>query len=387
MADQHVSVTATVNRAEYGDKNMQNLQKILLDRAKLEAASQIFGDFIKSESMVKDGSLVKDLIVAEKGGIIHVEGNPEFANGKNLGELQVSINAYATQKDIEDMKIHRIELANFIYANKNLTLAQLKTEADNAFLIEAIGQKKPSIKTAPNGVELAKKLAVSIKITQKEFNPDWLAYKMSGYVEYVPIFLRNDSGENKDDITASFAKNTAVVTLLNHENFYTGVISHSNRGFVFDSNLIKKIESNDKTKGQTMSISAKLLIPQNVQGETVTIHMNGSAPRSNYGSFKYDVMINDEYMEKSSLETRVIHNGNERYVNLTIWCSTPYGNGFDTFSRYVLDKLSTMNFSVSDDNGRDISPSTVSALIPSELSSASNDHLSLIHISEPTRPY
>jgi hypothetical protein len=197
VADKEISITAVIHRSDYQDKSMTNLKKQLLIQAKLEAASQLFGEFINSETLIKDGAMLQDRITAEKGGIVHIKGNPEFGNGEGLGELQVKVNAYATDKDIEDMQVHKIDLANFVYTNPKLTLAQLEKEAQNAFLVEAVGQKRPSIKTQVDAVKLAKELIVSMKIEKSLFNADFMAYQMSGYVEYIPLFLKSNSEESK----------------------------------------------------------------------------------------------------------------------------------------------------------------------------------------------
>jgi len=49
-ADKSVRKTVFINQANYADKSTPEIKKILLDKAKIDAASEIFGDFIKSET-------------------------------------------------------------------------------------------------------------------------------------------------------------------------------------------------------------------------------------------------------------------------------------------------------------------------------------------------
>ena len=318
MADKEVVVTTTIHKSDYEDKSMPNLKKQLMIQAKLEAASQLFGEIITSQTLVKDGSLLKDLITAEKGGIVHIKGNPEFGNGEGLGELQVKATAYATDKDMEDMTVHKIELKGFVYTNPKLTLAQLKEEAQKAFLVEAVGQKKPSIKTQANAAELAKELVVSTKIEKMDFNSDWMAYKMSGYVEYIPVFLKSESVSKKSNSLETI-KNKASMRIFSGGKFYKSfIIDTSAKGLNITKKVLESIKSEAKNKVYA-NISAKLLIPDSVKTDKVMIRANNKTSLNYNGGAWFKAYVNGTLIEGSEeAEIAVIHDGDLRYVKLNV---------------------------------------------------------------------
>jgi len=190
QAPVQVTKTVSVNHSDYPNTSIKKIKSILLNMAKLEAAGEIFGDFIQSETMVKNGALVSDLITAKRGGIVRVKGSPTYSNGKSIGDIQITITAYATPKDIHDMSAQKIYLKDFYYNNSNLKISELKKAAEDAFIVEALSKKKPSIKNYPNIAKEARKLTTSLVIEEANFDINTQSYKMSGYIEYVPIFLR-----------------------------------------------------------------------------------------------------------------------------------------------------------------------------------------------------
>jgi len=314
IANEIIEVTQSVDREDYADKSIENLQREAIQKAKLEAASQIFGDFIKSTTVIKDGSMIKDLITAKQGGIIHIKGDPLFSNGANLGELQVTINAYATQKDISDMQVRRIVLSDFKYSNKNLTLKQLKQAAKDAFLIEAISQKKPSITTQENALAQAKSFALSVNIQKMDFNEDWLAYKISGYVEYVPIFLRNDSALKKPK------KPEATLSLMRmNGGMKKFKLFYDEKGLHFTKEALKYIKKESSRNQVFMNLTAKLMIPKKITDDAVEVKALSNTSKTLNGTAYYKSYINDLQIAKA--ETKYVdveREGKSRYVKLSV---------------------------------------------------------------------
>lgn len=191
MADKVVTKSTFVNQGSYANKSMDEIQKILFEKVKIDAASEIFGDFIKNETTIDNGRLIKDFIISDKNGIVHIQDGPHYTNGKNFGDIEVTITAYATDEDLYNMSIQKISLANYTYANANIPLKDLKLAAEDAFLIEALSQQKPSLKTHPNKKGIARDLAVSINIKKMAFDVNSCSYTMNGEVEYIPFFLKH----------------------------------------------------------------------------------------------------------------------------------------------------------------------------------------------------
>jgi len=190
-ADKSVTKTVFINQANYADKTTNEIKKILLAKAKIDAASEIFGDFIKSETDIENGKMIRNLIISEKNGLVHLKGEPHYSNGRSFGDMQVTITAYATTADIANMSIQKIELHDFLYTNTKIAVKYFKKAAEDAFLVAALVTKKPSLKNNPNQVEVARSLAISVKFSNNTFDYASSSSVMSGTVEYIPFFLKN----------------------------------------------------------------------------------------------------------------------------------------------------------------------------------------------------
>ncbi len=190
-ADKIVTKTSFVNQANYAHKSVEQIKVILLEKVKVDAASEIFGDFIKSETDIENGKMIRNLIISEKNGLVHLKGEPIYANGKNFGDIQVTVTAYATDRDLEDMSVQKINVTDYVYANENIPLKDIKRAAEDAFLVHALSKKKPSLASNPNKIAIARSLAISISLSKMDFNVDDSSYAMSGVVEYVPFFLKH----------------------------------------------------------------------------------------------------------------------------------------------------------------------------------------------------
>lgn len=79
--------------------SVDEMKAELLIAAKREAVREFFGEFISSFTKVEDLSITEDIIQATSLGFIRIKGDPEYYNGKNLGEVCVKINAYTTEED------------------------------------------------------------------------------------------------------------------------------------------------------------------------------------------------------------------------------------------------------------------------------------------------
>ena len=195
-AQKSVTKTSFINQGNYANKSMKEIKTILLEKAMIDAGSEIFGDFIKSETDIENGKMIRNLIISKKNGIVHVEGKPIYANGKNFGDIQVTITAYATDEDIKSMSIQKIVIKDYVYTNEKIALKDIKRAAEDAFLVHAISTKKPSLKNNPNRVALARELSTSISIQKMVFDTSSSSYTMSGVVEFIPFFLRHKLGNN-----------------------------------------------------------------------------------------------------------------------------------------------------------------------------------------------
>ena len=103
-ANNVVTKTAFVNASDTKGKSLVQVREMLLIRAKRAAASEIFGDYINSSTVVNSGRLVSDEINSIVNGVIHIKGDPIYSNGKNFGDMQVRATMYATDQEMKEAK-------------------------------------------------------------------------------------------------------------------------------------------------------------------------------------------------------------------------------------------------------------------------------------------
>lgn len=189
LADKDVTKTTFINLASHPKKSMEQIKTLLLQKVKMDSATEIFGDFIKEETAINNGNLIKDRIISEQNGIVHLRDEPVYAMGQNFGDIQVTVHAYATDKDVADMSVQTIMIDEYVFSNPNIPLKDLKRAAEDAFIINAMAQQKPELKKAYNAASVARSLATSFNIASSKFDVDTVSYTMSGEVKYIPFFL------------------------------------------------------------------------------------------------------------------------------------------------------------------------------------------------------
>ena len=185
-----ITKSTFVNQANYPNSSMDEIKKILLEKVKIAAATEIYGDFIKSENDIENGKLIRSCIISEKNGLIHIEGEPIYGNGENFGDIKVTVVAYATKDELDSMKVHTINVDKYVYANEALPIQKLKKEAEDNFIVHAIAQVKPEILKASNPKRVARSLAKGIKMKTMKFDMSKASYTMGGTVQYIPFFIK-----------------------------------------------------------------------------------------------------------------------------------------------------------------------------------------------------
>lgn len=97
-ADVSVTRTATIFKADYPDDSLVTLKQKVLEKAKLKASKEIYGEFMATESDMEDGHIVDDVVRLVSGGVVHIKGEPRFKADEK--SVSVTINAYATDVDL-----------------------------------------------------------------------------------------------------------------------------------------------------------------------------------------------------------------------------------------------------------------------------------------------
>lgn len=170
FADIEVTKTAFINASDSKGKGLQDIREILLIRVKRAAASEIFGDYINSSTVVKNGGLASDSINAIVNGTIHLKGDPEFSNGKNFGDMQVCAVMYATQQEID-------EAAKALNQLKKESIARERSEQEKVAAKQKVKQAHKKAKmefdeplpTDPKARNQAEKAAKAFDALESEF--------------------------------------------------------------------------------------------------------------------------------------------------------------------------------------------------------------------------
>ncbi|MDQ6993878.1 MAG: hypothetical protein Q9M31_10410 [Mariprofundus sp.] len=178
------------------DINLQ--KKELLLTAKRAAANELFGELITSSSSVADYQLTSDLVTASSAGMIRVYGSPKYENGKGLGEICVSIHAYATASDMKKFKPVPISNKQCV-SDATLTVIAIQKHAKEQAVLSAIDNYNHNLNDYKKDARLS--LAHNITFTQAGFIPDTATYcaKFEGTlfpIEVIALLAKKTNGKS-----------------------------------------------------------------------------------------------------------------------------------------------------------------------------------------------
>lgn len=105
LADKSVVKTLTINQMQYAQKTFLQAKEIALQEAKNAAAKEIYGEVVISETVTANGKILDDVVSELSGGIVRIKGEPKFRNGESFGDIEVTIEAYATDEDLQNRSV------------------------------------------------------------------------------------------------------------------------------------------------------------------------------------------------------------------------------------------------------------------------------------------
>ena len=179
---------------DFPDKNIEEIKQILINKAKLACINEIYGESLFSNKIVNKGKLSSFLIKSNSLGIIHISGNPRFYNGKNLGEICVSVNAYITKSDYEKLKPKTVNVT-YCYTNENYPVAKLKKITRRKAYLEIIKKIYPNMQMS---FEDAKLLVHNFKINNEKFNIESGTYCINCSGDIIPFEVKNYNALSKN---------------------------------------------------------------------------------------------------------------------------------------------------------------------------------------------
>ena len=97
-----LSANQTVSKREcrMGSGDLEEDKAALELAAKRAAAAELYGEALRALTEVRDFSVARETILSQVAGSIRVEGSPVLGHGDNVGEVCVTVRAYATEEDL-----------------------------------------------------------------------------------------------------------------------------------------------------------------------------------------------------------------------------------------------------------------------------------------------
>lgn len=185
-------VTKKVSISAFGMnwKNSEDAKVHLLSLAKREAVSELFGEFIRSSSEVKDAVLTRDEIQSTGAGFVRISGNPIFSNEEAFGEVSVEINAYVTEKDLIRFQPREV-YKKVCIADPRLSLGEIRQTAERQARLQAVKDFEPKLEQVDDETVLA--LIHEAEIKDAGFIPDTTTYCATAVGKIYPIELTTAS--------------------------------------------------------------------------------------------------------------------------------------------------------------------------------------------------
>lgn len=213
-----------------GSENIDTLKKRLVANVKRDAAGELFGELITSFTKIEKGLLTEDELKLASAGFIRIKGNPVFTSGKNIGEVCVSVDAYATDEDRK--KFDPIKITNkYCATNPELTTGKIKEYAKDQSIITALKKYNRILENYSKKSLL--RLVHEVKYLEEGFIPETETYcsKMEGFVypiEVLGLLSSTSTGGtvSKDSVdSASTSKSDLCKKILTATGLHSPYIS------------------------------------------------------------------------------------------------------------------------------------------------------------------
>ena len=167
-----------------GYDSLDELKRDLLINAKREAVNELFGELIAASTAVENFVLTSDQIRTSTLGLVRVDGDIDYYNGKNLAEVCVSISTYTTEQDRDKFKPVKLSKRNCI-TEPDLTTREIKEAAKEQAVIQALLDYDRKLELYKDNDLL--KLMQRITYSESGFVPETETYctRVEGYI--IPI--------------------------------------------------------------------------------------------------------------------------------------------------------------------------------------------------------
>lgn len=167
-------------------ESIDDLKRDLLLGAKREAVNTLFGELIAASTAVENFVLTSDQIRTSSLGLVRIDGDVSYFNGKNFAEVCVSIGAYTTQEDRLKFKPIKLTKRNCV-TEPRLTTGEISEYARTQAVLQALLDYDRKL-TSYNTEELLK-LMQRVVYSESGFVPETETYctRVEGYVTPIEV--------------------------------------------------------------------------------------------------------------------------------------------------------------------------------------------------------
>mgnify|MGYP003386262935 FL=1 len=159
--------TVCILTTDYPTRSLEQQKQLLINRAETAAIKELFGTSVYAQQAFSEAGQLQDTFVSRARGTIRVKGTPNVFQGQNLGEICASIEAYIIASDLALYEPQAVQLDKFCFNAVNVTMANLRRDANYAAYGELLRRFRPSLQLS--GQE-AKKYIHEYQVTQEAYD-------------------------------------------------------------------------------------------------------------------------------------------------------------------------------------------------------------------------
>lgn len=176
-------VTKSYCASAFGYATLAALKADVLVQAKRQAINELFGELITASTEVENFAVTSDQIRALSAGFVRVRRD-EYSHGPNLGDVCVTISAYATADDRAKFVPVPIEKRNCV-TDATMSVGQLRQHAQEEVLVQALIEYDRRL--ADTQRETLLRLLRRVVYTESGFAPGTESYCVTARGEVTPV--------------------------------------------------------------------------------------------------------------------------------------------------------------------------------------------------------
>lgn len=159
--------TVCILTTDYPNRSLEQQKQLLINRSETAAIKELFGTSVYAQQAFSEAGQLQDTFVSRARGTIRIKGTPKVYQGPNLGEICASIEAYIIESDLDLYKPQKVKLDNFCFNAVNVTMANLRRDANYSAYRELLHRYRPGLQLS--GQE-ARKYIHEYQVSQEAYD-------------------------------------------------------------------------------------------------------------------------------------------------------------------------------------------------------------------------